>query len=154
MKTLDSGFRRNDVKQHQTNFFTASGDKGEGVVNESLDTLTPALSRLRAEPFSGQARQGRGGKGKPINRQEGKTMKVFLWIAFLIIVIVAIFAVQNSSAPLITINFLLWKFETSLVYMILGSIVLGILITFLFWISRAVGASLRKGDQNKEKALT
>ena len=81
-------------------------------------------------------------------------MKIFLWIAFLIIVIVAIFAVQNSSAPLITINFLLWKFETSLVYMILGSIVLGILITFLFWISRAVGASLRKGDQNKDKALT
>jgi len=30
LKTLDSGFRRNDVKQHQTNFFTASGDAGEG----------------------------------------------------------------------------------------------------------------------------
>jgi len=33
MKTLDSGYRRNDVKQHQTNFFTASGDEGEGGPN-------------------------------------------------------------------------------------------------------------------------
>jgi len=28
MKTLDSGFRRNDVKQHQSNFFTASEERG------------------------------------------------------------------------------------------------------------------------------
>jgi len=50
-------------------------------------------------------------------------MKIFLWIAFLIIVIVAIFAVQNSSAPLITIRFLLWRFETSLVYIIFDGLV-------------------------------
>jgi putative membrane protein len=70
-------------------------------------------------------------------------MKVFLWIVFLIVVAVAIFAVQNSAAPLITIKFLLWKFETSLVYAILGSIVLGILLILLFWIPRVLRASFR-----------
>jgi uncharacterized integral membrane protein len=70
-------------------------------------------------------------------------MKVFLWITFLILIAIAIFAVQNSAAPLITIKFLLWKFETSLVYAILGSIVLGILLILLFWIPRVLRASFR-----------
>ncbi len=65
-------------------------------------------------------------------------MKIFLWIAFLILIAVAIFAVQNSAAPLITIKFLLWEFKTSLVYTVLGSIGLGILFTLLFWIPRAL----------------
>jgi uncharacterized integral membrane protein len=77
-------------------------------------------------------------------------MKIFLWIAFLILIAVAIFAVQNSSAPLVTIKFLIWRFETSLVYTILGSIVLGICLTLLFWIQRAVGTSTRKKEPNKE----
>lgn len=70
-------------------------------------------------------------------------MKVFLWIVFLIVVAVAIFAVQNSAAPLIEIKFLVWKFKTSLVYTILGSIGLGILIILLFWIPRVLRASFR-----------
>jgi uncharacterized integral membrane protein len=82
--------------------------------------------------------------------EEVKTMKIFLWIAFLILIAVAIFAVQNSSAPLVTIKFLIWRFETSLVYTILGSIVLGIFLTLLFWIQRAVGTSIRKKEPNKE----
>ncbi len=77
-------------------------------------------------------------------------MKIFLWIAFLIIVIVAIFAVQNSAAPLITIRFLLWRFETSLVYIILGSIGLGILFALLFWIPRALRASFKSTKSNRE----
>jgi len=77
-------------------------------------------------------------------------MKIFLWIAFLILIAVAIFAVQNSSAQLVTIKFLIWRFETSLVYTILGSIVLGIFLTLLFWIQRAVGTSIRKKEPNKE----
>lgn len=77
-------------------------------------------------------------------------MKVFLWIVFLIVVAVAIFAVQNSAAPLIEIKFLVWKFETSLVYTILGSIGLGILIMLLFWIPRAIRASIQKKDLHKE----
>ncbi len=76
-------------------------------------------------------------------------MKIFLWIAFLIVVAVAIFAVQNSDVPIITVKFLFWKFETSLVYIILGSIGLGVLFTLLFWVPRALRASFRpkKKDQ-------
>ena len=77
-------------------------------------------------------------------------MKVLLWIAFLILVAIAIFAVQNSSASPVIIKFLIWKFETSLVHTILGSITAGILLTLLFWIQRAIGTSLRKRELNKE----
>jgi uncharacterized integral membrane protein len=76
-------------------------------------------------------------------------MKVFLWIAFLIVIAVAIFAVQNSDAPIITIKLLFWRFETSLVYTILGSIGLGILFTLLFWIPRALRASFRSKKSNQ-----
>jgi uncharacterized integral membrane protein len=81
-------------------------------------------------------------------------MKVFLWIAFLILVAIAIFAVQNSSAPSVIIKFLIWKFETSLVYTILGSVVLGIFLTLLFWIQRAIGTSIRKRELNRESPLS
>ncbi len=76
-------------------------------------------------------------------------MKVFLWIAFLIAIGVAIFAVQNSDAPIITVKFLFWKFDTSLVYIILGSIGLGILFTLLVWIPRALRASFRSRKSNR-----
>ncbi len=81
-------------------------------------------------------------------------MQIFIWIVFLIAVSMAIFAVQNSNAPAVTIKFLLWKFETSLIYTILGSIVLGILITLLFWIPRAIRASLRKKNVHQERIST
>ena len=71
-------------------------------------------------------------------------MQIFLWIVLFIAISIAIFAVQNSDAPLIMIKFLIWKFETSLVYIILGSIGLGIFITLLFWIPRAIRASIRR----------
>jgi uncharacterized integral membrane protein len=70
-------------------------------------------------------------------------MQFLYWLIFLIAIGIAIFAVQNSSAPSVIIKFLIWKFETSLVYTILGSIVLGIVLSLLFWISRALRASLR-----------
>jgi uncharacterized integral membrane protein len=76
-------------------------------------------------------------------------MKVFLWIAFLIVIGVAIFAVQNSDAPIITVKFLFWKFETSLVYIILGSIGLGILFTLLVWIPRALRTAFRSKKSNQ-----
>lgn len=76
-------------------------------------------------------------------------MKIFLWVAFLIVAIVAIFAVQNSAAPLITIRLLLWRFETSLIYLILGSIGLGILFVLLFWISGALRASFGSKNSNR-----
>jgi len=76
-------------------------------------------------------------------------MKIFLWVAFFIVIAIAIFAVQNSDAPIITIKFLLWKFETSLVYTILGSIGLGILFTLLFWIPKAFRKSFPSKKSNQ-----
>lgn len=49
-------------------------------------------------------------------------MQFFYWLIFLIAIGIAIFAVQNSNAPLILIKFLLWRFETSLIYTILGAL--------------------------------
>ncbi len=81
-------------------------------------------------------------------------MQFFYWLMFLIVIAVAIFAIQNSAAPLITIKFLIWKFETSLVYTILGSIGLGILFTLLFWIPRALRASFRARKSNQKAPST
>jgi len=81
-------------------------------------------------------------------------MQVFYWIVLLIVIGIAVFAIQNSNAPVVTIKFLLWKFETSLVYTILGSIGLGILITLLFWIPRAIRAFIRKKNVNQEISST
>jgi uncharacterized integral membrane protein len=81
-------------------------------------------------------------------------MQFFYWLIFLVAIGIAIFAVQNSSAPPVSIKFLIWKLETSLVYTILGSVVLGILLTLLLWIPRAVKASFQKQDLNKEKVST
>jgi uncharacterized integral membrane protein len=80
-------------------------------------------------------------------------MQFFYWLIFLMAIGIAIFAVQNSSAPPVSIKFLIWKLETSL-YTILGSVVLGILLTLLLWIPRTVKASFQKKDLNKEKVST
>jgi len=81
-------------------------------------------------------------------------MQVLFWVVFLIAIGIAVFAVQNSNAPLITIKFLIWKFETSLIYTILGSICLGILMTLLFWIPRVIRASVRKGNDGQGMSST
>jgi len=63
---------------------------------------------------------------------------------------IAIFAVQNSNAPLVMIKFLLRRFETSLIYTLLGSIGVGILITLFFWIPRAIKTSIRSRELKRE----
>jgi uncharacterized integral membrane protein len=68
-------------------------------------------------------------------------MQFFYWIVLWIVAGIAVFAIQNSNAPLVTIKFIFWKLETSLIYTILASIGLGILITLLFWIPRAIRSS-------------
>ena len=77
-------------------------------------------------------------------------MRAFFGIGFLLVIIVAIFAVQNSNAAPVMIKFLMWKFETSLVYTIFGAIVLGIFLTLSFWIGKAIRASMRKKELPKE----
>lgn len=77
-------------------------------------------------------------------------MQFFYWLVLLMVIGIAIFAIQNSSAPLATINFLFWRFETSLIYTVLGSIGLGILLTLFFWIPRAVKTSIRSKELRRE----
>ena len=77
-------------------------------------------------------------------------MQSFYWLIFLMAIGIAIFAVQNSNAPLVMIRFLLWRFETSLIYTILGSIGVGILITLFFWIPRAIKTSIRSRELKRE----
>ena len=84
----------------------------------------------------------------------GKKMQAFFYVVFIMIIGIAIFAIQNSNPPAVTIKFLIWKFETSLVYTILGSIGLGILITLLSWIPRAIRTSIRKKKVPQDTAST
>jgi len=66
-------------------------------------------------------------------------MQFFFWIAFLLVMGIAVFSVQNSNAPPIVMKFFFWSFETSLVYTLLGSFSLGIFVTLLFWIPGTLG---------------
>jgi len=90
--------------------------------------------------------------------EEGRPMQFFYWLAFLVVMGMAIFAVQNSTAAPVQIVFLIWRFETSLIYMMLGSIGLGVLTTLFFWIPRAIRSSMRSRElkrqiENLETAL-
>jgi uncharacterized integral membrane protein len=77
-------------------------------------------------------------------------MQIFYWLVLLVVIGMSIFAVQNSNIPLITIKFLIWRFETSLIYTILGSIGIGILMTLFIWIPRAVKGSIRSKELKRE----
>jgi uncharacterized integral membrane protein len=77
-------------------------------------------------------------------------MQFFFGLAFLVVIVLAIFAVQNSTAPSVTMKFLFWQFETSLVYAILGSIGSGMVIILLLWISSAIKGSIRLKNLKKE----
>lgn len=81
-------------------------------------------------------------------------MQFFYWIVLLIAFGMAIFAIQNSNAPLVTIKFIFWKLETSLVYTILASIGLGIFITLLFWIPRVIRSTFEWEKAPKEVPKT
>ena len=85
-------------------------------------------------------------------------MQFFYWLIFLVAFGIAILAVQNSNAPLVTIKFLTWRFEISLTHTILGSIGTGILVTLFLWVPRAIKSSIRfralkKQVENAETAL-
>jgi len=69
-------------------------------------------------------------------------MQIFFIIAFVLAIGIAIFAIQNSDADMVVMRFLTWEYKTSLVYTLLGGIGLGILLTILCWIPRAIKASL------------
>ena len=77
-------------------------------------------------------------------------MQFFLWLVFVLVIGIAIFMVQNSTAPSVVMKFLLWNFETSLIYTILVSVGSGMLITLFLWISRSIKASYRQKNLKKE----
>jgi len=77
-------------------------------------------------------------------------MQFFYWLVLVMAAGIAIFAIQNSSAPLITVKFLVWKFETSLIYTLLGSAAVGILMVFSLWIPRAIRSSMRSRESKKK----
>lgn len=85
-------------------------------------------------------------------------MQFFYWLIFLVAIGIAILAVQNSNAPLVVIKFLIWRFETSITYTILGSIGAGMIVTLFLWVPRAIKSSIRlralkKQVENAETAL-
>ncbi len=77
-------------------------------------------------------------------------MQLFVWLAFLMTISVAIFAIQNSTLPLITMKFLFWKLDTSPVYAMLGSLVAGMLIMLFIWLPHVLRSSFRRRDLRKE----
>jgi uncharacterized integral membrane protein len=70
--------------------------------------------------------------------------------AFVVLVGIAILAIQNSAAPSVNMKFLLWDFQTSLVYTILGSLACGMMVVFFLWIPSAFKNSTQKKGLRKE----
>jgi len=77
-------------------------------------------------------------------------MQIFYWLVLLMAVGIAVFAIQNSSASLLTLKFLIWKFDTSLIYALLGSAGVGILMILFLWIPRAIRSSMRLRESRKK----
>jgi uncharacterized integral membrane protein len=77
-------------------------------------------------------------------------MQIFPLLSLGMILCAVIFAIQNSTAPPVAIKFLLWNFETSLIYTVLGSVGIGMLIILFLWIPRAIRASFRARNSKKE----
>jgi uncharacterized integral membrane protein len=77
-------------------------------------------------------------------------MQIFLWLALLVVIGVAIFTIQNSTAPSVVMKFLFWNFETSLIYTILVSVGSGMLTILFLWIPRGIEASFREKNLRKE----
>jgi uncharacterized integral membrane protein len=63
---------------------------------------------------------------------------------------IAIFIVQNSDAGTVTMKFLLWQSQTSLIYTLLGSFGVGILFVLLFWLPKATKTSLQLRELKKQ----
>ncbi len=86
---------------------------------------------------------------KYLQHKEDKPVQFFYWLIFLVAIGIAILAVQNSNAPLVMIKFLIWRFETSLIYTIPGSMGIGILMTLFLWVPRAIKGSIRMKESKK-----
>ena len=77
-------------------------------------------------------------------------MQILYWVALFLVIGMAIFAVQNSTAPPVVLKFFMWRFETSLIYTIFGSFGLGVLVILFFWVPRAIRTSFLTKKLHKE----
>lgn len=77
-------------------------------------------------------------------------MQFFFWLAFLVIIALAFFAIQNSTASTVVMKFLIWRFETSLTYTILGSIGSGIILALLLLVPVTIRSSLKGRNLRKQ----
>lgn len=73
-------------------------------------------------------------------------MQLYLVVALIIAVLVVSFALQNAVA--VTINFLIWKFESSLALVLLVSFGMGILTSLLVSFPSLVRRSWKISNQN------
>lgn len=73
-------------------------------------------------------------------------------LTLILLVAVAIFAVENSGA--VAMRFAIWSFNASLVYVVLGSVLAGMLIATVLWSGRliAMRRRLRELDARAKKA--
>lgn len=74
---------------------------------------------------------------------------LYLFLAFVFALFVAIFAIQNSLA--VTVAFLSWSFQTSLVIVILGAATLGALAVIFLAVPMQIQArwSLKRAKQRQ-----
>jgi len=84
-----------------------------------------------------------------LTHKEDEAVQFFYWLILLVSFGIGFFAVQNSNAPLVTMKFLIWRFEISLIHTILGSIGTGILVTLFLWVPRAIRSSIRWRELKK-----
>jgi uncharacterized integral membrane protein len=85
-------------------------------------------------------------------------MQFFYWLILLVVIGLAIFAIQNTGISSVTLKFFSWEFKTPLIFAILGSVGVGVLVTLFLWVPRAIKNSmhsreLRKKIENLEKML-
>ncbi len=71
-------------------------------------------------------------------------MQWYLFLAFLFVLAVTLFAVQNSQQ--VTMKFLYWEFSFPLVMLILSSAATGVLVTLLFSIAKQLKLSIQVRD--------
>lgn len=74
----------------------------------------------------------------------------FLILVILLCIVVALFAVQNAVA--VSLNFIFWSFESSLVLVILGSFLFGLLVATCFMLSMKAKHYLHDRKMREELA--
>jgi uncharacterized integral membrane protein len=77
-------------------------------------------------------------------------MRFFGWLAFLVVLLIAGFAIQNSTLPVLSVKLLLWRVETAPVYVVIVSLIAGVLITVLLWSASAIRESVLKRALKRE----